>query len=112
MKFNFDTDHSEVDSKPTDTIDSRYLREFYLRLNSRGIYSNQICDRRLYQSIEDYLNSKNTLSILCCNTILNTNNENLIQSSLKLVPKHLYEPMLKCSLYTMNDLAIHVMFKS
>ncbi|RNA34550.1 hypothetical protein BpHYR1_051534 [Brachionus plicatilis] len=91
MKFNFDTDHSEIDSKPIDTIDFKYLREFYLRLSSRGIYPNQICDRKVYQSIEDYLNSNSTLTTLCCNTILNSNDENFIRNSLKL------KPILLCS---------------
>lgn len=110
MKFNFDTDHSEIDSKPVDTIDFKFLREFYLRFNSRGIYSNQIGDRKVYQSIEDHLNSKNTLTTLCCNTILNTNSEYFIQSSLKLVPKYLFKSLLKSALFTMNDFAVHVIF--
>ncbi|CAF0837130.1 unnamed protein product [Brachionus calyciflorus] len=112
MSFNFERDHSEILSKISDSAEYKYLREFYLRLNSRGIYTKQINNRQTYQPIEDYLNSNSPLSCLSCNSILNTNDENFIKYTIDTVPKNLYKTLLKCSLLTMNDYAIYLLINN
>lgn len=108
MTFNFERDHSEIHSKLEDSVEYKYLREFYLRFNTRGIYPSNLANKSSYKSIEDELNANFSLRTLCCNTILNSNDENFIVNSISQAPANLYIVFLKCALYSMNDFAVHV----
>ncbi|RNA17388.1 hypothetical protein BpHYR1_000500, partial [Brachionus plicatilis] len=112
MLFNFEADHSQIEVNLRDGIEHKYLREFYLRFNSRGIYSHQICSKTQYQSVQDHLNSKATLKTLACNAILNTANQAFIQFAINTSPSCLYETFLKCSIYNMNDFAVKVLIEN
>ncbi|CAF0789927.1 unnamed protein product [Brachionus calyciflorus] len=109
MLFNFERDHTEIYEKIDDSIEYKYLREFYLRLNSRGIYSNDISNKKSYKSIENELNSKITLTTLSCNTILSSNDENYLNYVINSMPTSLYKLFLKCSMYQMKDFAVHLL---
>ena len=106
--FDFDQDHEEIYSELDDPKDRGYIREFYMRFTTRGIYPNDLAGRTKFQSIQDELNSKLSLKELAVNTILSTNNQSLIKSSIKNAPIDIYHVFLKCALYTLNDFAVEV----
>lgn len=108
MLFNFEIDHCQIEEKLRDGIEHKYLREFYLRFNSRGIYSHQIAAKTFYQSIQDQLNSKANLKTLACNSILNSANQVYIKFVINTIPACLFYTLLKCSIYSMNDFAVKV----
>lgn len=108
MTFDFERDHSDIHAKLTYEIEYKYLREFYLRFNTRGIYPSNLKNKTEYKSIEQTLNSNISLRTLCSNAILSSNDDTFITNSINSVPSDLYKTFLKCALYSLNDFAVDV----
>lgn len=109
MLFNFEADHSQIELRLRDGIEHRYLREYYLRFNSRGIYTQLISAKTKYQSIQDQLNSNASLQTLACNSILKTADQAYLKYAINTMPSCLYQILFKCSIFNMNDLAVKVL---
>lgn len=111
MMFNFERDHAEIheELEESNVKDKRYIREFYMRFTSRGIYPTDLQSKNEFRSIEENLNANITLKELTINSILNTNNEELIKATIKNAPIDTYHVFLKCAIYTFNDFVVRVL---
>lgn len=106
--FNFERDHGEIDDEMDNKKDHGFVREYYMRFTTRGIYPSDLANKSCYRSIQDELNSKITLKQQVVNTILNTNNESFIKSAIDNAPIDTYHTFLKCAIYSLNDFAVQV----
>jgi hypothetical protein len=104
--FNFERDHADIHEELDDPKERGYIREFYMRFTTRGIYPKDL--KSEYRTIEDELNHKITLKEIVANTILNTNDEAVIKNAIDNAPIDTYHTFMKCAIYTMNDFAVQV----
>lgn len=109
MKFNFGIDHAEMREELVENKERWYIREYYLRMVSRGIYPQDLHSKYDFKSsIENELNANITLKELAVNAILNTNVVSFIKQSIDNSPKDLYHVFLKCALYSLNEFVVQV----
>jgi enoyl-[acyl-carrier-protein] reductase (NADH) len=109
--FNFERDHAEIDEELEEPNESGYVREFYMRFTTRGIYPVDLQGKSHFRTIEEDLNAKITLKEIVANTILNSNNENYIKYAIDNAPIDTYHTFLKCAIYTLNDFAVQVRYQ-
>lgn len=108
--FDFERDHNEIDEELEEDKDRGYIREYYMRFTTRGIYPSDVAGKTHYRSVENELNAKMTLKQLAINNILNTNDESAIKYAIDNAPIDTYHSFLKCAIYTLNDFAVQVIF--